>query len=142
MRRMAYGLREWMRRLAGSVFRRRRDDDLERELLSHLELAAEDARAPGGIELSQAMDHLRQQRGLPWLEDFVRDVRHGLRGLRRARGFTAVTLMTLALGIGANAAVFSIVRGVILRPLAYSNPDQLMLLTVPSGTGLSYPEYA
>ena len=58
------------------------------------------------------MDALRDQRGLPWLDDLARDVSHGLRTLRRTSVFTAVALLTLALGIGANTAIFSIVNGV------------------------------
>ena len=107
-----------------------------------MEMAAEDARRRGldpadasraaRIEAggaSQAMDALRDQRGLPWLDDLARDVRHGLRTLRRTPVFTAVALLTLALGIGANTAIFSIVHGVILRPLDYPKPEQLMYLT-------------
>jgi hypothetical protein len=75
------------------------------------------------------MDALRDQRGLPWLDDLARDVSHGLRTLRRTPVFTAVALLTLALGIGANTAIFSIVNGVILRPLDYPKPEQLMYLT-------------
>ena len=137
----------------------RRDGDLEEELRLHLEMAAEDARraasAPTTRRLarlkaggaSQAMDALRDQRGLPWLDDLTRDVRHGLRTLRRSPGFTAVALVTLALGIGANTAIFSIVNGVILRPLVYPSPEQLMRLTTQfpmagsTGAGLSNPEY-
>src|SRR5580700_2869431 len=64
-----------------------------------------------------------------WLDDLAREVRHGIRTLGRSPAFTAVALLTLALGIGANTAIFSIVNGVILRPLGYPRPEQLMYLT-------------
>src|SRR5262245_4086297 len=64
-----------------------------------------------------------------WLDGLARDASHGLRALRRTPVFTAVALLTLALAIGANTAIFSIVNGVILRPLDYPAPDQLMYLT-------------
>src|SRR5262245_21300921 len=135
-------VREWLHRLAGTLLRRRCDTDLEEELRLHLEMAAEDARSRG-LEpadavraahvktgaASQAMDALRDQRGLPWLDDLARDVSHGLRTLRRTPVFTAVALLTLALAIGANTAIFSIVNGVILRPLDYPKPAQLMFVT-------------
>ena len=154
-------LREWIRRLGGTLRPGRSDADLEEELQLHLQLAAEDAGRRGAAPAEStrsarlrsggtvpAMDALRDQRGLPWLDDMRRDVRHGLRSLRRSPGFTTVALVTLALGIGANTAMFSILNGVILRPLDYPRPEQLMRLTGhfpvagSTGTGLSYPEYA
>ena len=86
-------------------------------------------------------------RRLPWIEDLIRDARYGLRSLRRAPVFTAVAIVTLALGIGANTAIFSILNGVILRPLGYPAPEQLVRITAQfpltgsAGGALSYPEY-
>ena len=90
-------LREWIHRLRGTLLAGRRDGDLEQELRLHLEMAAEDARRDGlnsadsaraarlkAGGASQALDKLRDQRGLPWLDDLTRDVRHGLRTLRRS----------------------------------------------------------
>ena len=62
-------------------------------------------------------------------DNLRQDLRHGIRRLLRAPAFTVVTIVTLALGIGANTAIFSIVNGVILRPLGYPKPEQLMYLT-------------
>src|SRR5262245_45471242 len=153
-------LREWIHRVRGTLRPGRSDADLEEELRLHLQLADEDARRRGVPPAEStraarirsgsavpAMEALRDQRGLPWLDDLRRDVRHGLRSLRRSPGFTTIALVTLALGIGANTAIFSILNGVILRPLNYPRPEQLMRLTGyfpvagSTGTGLSHPEY-
>ena len=103
--------REWLHRLWGTLSRRRRDDDLQEELRLHAELALEEAQRRGrepdaarravrlaGGSQAGAMDTLRDQRGLPWLDELGRDVRYGLRTLRRDPSFTAVALLTLALG--------------------------------------------
>jgi putative ABC transport system permease protein len=147
-------LREWGLRLWGTLTRTRTDRDLEDELRSHLALAADEARRTGTPAeetvrtarlrfggVTQSMEPLRDRRGLPWLEDLGIDVRHGLRALRRTPVFAAVTILTLAVGIGANTAILSIVNGVLLRPLPYSRPEQLMYVTTERGPALSVAEY-
>jgi hypothetical protein len=74
------------------------------------------ARANAG-SVSQAMDQMREQRSVPWLDDLQRDVRHALRSLRRSPTFAVVSLLTLTLGIGANAAVFQLLDALRLRNL-------------------------
>jgi hypothetical protein len=72
------------------------------------------------------MTILRAARTGAWFETFVRGVRFGLRSLRKSPGFSAVTILTLAVGVGANVAVFSVVEGVLLKPLPYPKPEQLV----------------
>src|SRR6185295_13010443 len=128
-------LREWIRRFWGTLRPDPRDRELEEELRLHLELTAEDVQRRGGSRqdavrearlqaggVVQAMEALREQRGLPWLDDLSRDLRHGLRALRRSPAFTAVALLTLAIGIGAGTAIFSLVNTVLLRPLPVTDP--------------------
>jgi predicted permease len=144
--------REWLVRLWAMVRAGRRDDDLEQELRAHLELAAEAQRghAAGGDEqtgraglrwgtTTSAMDALRDQRGVPWLDDLSRDMRYQLRILRRNPTFAAVVLLTLALGIGATTSTFSLVNSVLLEPLPYPDPNELVAVwhSAPGAPGLA-----
>src|SRR5438034_9395985 len=132
MRELAGACREWMTRLFGTFRPSRRDADLEQELRTHLELAADDERRRGGASsdarraaairsggLTQSLDALRDQRALPWLDDLARDVRYGIRIFARTPAFTVVSILSLAIGIGANTAIFSVINAVLLRPLGY-----------------------
>jgi predicted permease len=137
-----------LRRFA-SLFRSRAlDEDLDQELHSHIELAIEAAersgigseearreamRAFGGI--AQTREIYREQRGLPMLETILQDLRYGWRMLARTPGFTAVAALSLALGIGANTAIFSLIDAVLLKLLPVKDPHALVLLAwaVPAG---------
>jgi putative ABC transport system permease protein len=131
-------LREWLDRLRNSVLPGRSDRDLEEELRSHLALASEDAgrttESPQAMRLARArwggmtpaMDDLRDQRGLPWLADVSRNVRRGCSALAKHPAFTMVAVLSLALGLGVNAAVFSLTRELLLRSLPYRDADRLV----------------
>jgi predicted permease len=150
-----------IRRLAAPFRRRRLEDDLDEELRSHLEMAAElnlgkgmsaqDARREalrnfGGVE--QTKENYRDQRGLPMIETTLQDLRFGFRMLRRSPGFSALAILCLTLGIGANAAVFSWIEGILFRPYpAVTHQEQLLALAGTargeSGhTAISWPDFA
>jgi len=137
-------LREWLQRLGGTVVSGRSDADLEEELQLHLQMAAEQAQcrgeSPASAErtarlraggLAQAMEAVRDQRGLPWLDNLTRDFRHSLRTLRRFPFVTTVAIVSLALGIGANAAIFALIDQWLLRPLPVPQPGRLVNLAAP-----------
>jgi putative ABC transport system permease protein len=135
------GLRAWCLRFAGFLRKERRDRELAEELESHLQMHIEDnlrsgmnlaeARRQaliklGGVE--QTKENCRDRRGIPWFETTIQDVRYGLRTLWKNPGFAAVAVLTLALGIGTNTAIFSVVNAILLRPLPFQDSGRLMMI--------------
>jgi putative ABC transport system permease protein len=149
-------LRELARRFKMLMHRRQFDTDLEEEMRLHLELrqqqrieygmTPDDARTAarrgfGNVTLLREKSHMAW--GWEWFEQLVQDMRYGLRMLRKSSGFTAVAVLTLALGIGANTYIFSVVDALVFRPMAFPDPARLVALweRVPSA-GLNRNELA
>jgi predicted permease len=135
-------LRGWLAWLFGLFNRRRREHEFAEELESHLAMHIEDnlraGMAPeearrqaliklGGITLTQ--DLYREQGGLPMLETFWQDLRYSARMLRKTPVFTSIAMLTLALGIGANTAVFSVINAALLKPYSHIETDRWIYLS-------------
>src|SRR5215469_432905 len=145
----AGGIMSWLKQWFS---RRRLYEDMDEEIAFHLEEKIEELVA-GGMSLKEATATARRQFGnvemvretareawgWRWLEDLSGDLRFGLRMLRKNPAFTVIAVLTLALGIGANSAVFTVVNSVLLKPLNYPNPEELVALhqTAPGAEGLA-----
>jgi predicted permease len=128
-------------RLRGVLLKSRSDEQLNSELQAHLDFLVEEnirrgmnpeearyaaRREFGGVE--QTKENCREQRGLPFLETLLRDVRFGLRSLLKRPGFSVLAVLILALGIGVNTSLFTVVYGVLFCPLPFPEPNRLVSL--------------
>ena len=144
-------LRIFFHRLLGLFLKRKLERELEEEIRSHLEMQIEDnlrqgmsledsrraARLKfGGVE--QVKEAYRDKSRLGWIESLWQDLRYGARALLRRPFFTLAIILTLALGIGANTAIFSVFNGIVLKPLPYKDPNRLVNVRRSDKRGIRY----
>jgi hypothetical protein len=143
----------WLRRLLGS---RRLERDLDKELRFHVESRTDDLTREG-VDPAEARrralaefgcyeptkEAARDARGTRWLGDLWQDLRYTRRVLWSAKGFTAAAVLSLGVGLGANAAVFRVMDGLMFRPLDVPRPGELFFVSrsVPNGSIISHPTY-
>jgi hypothetical protein len=134
-------IRAFLIRLGGCLWRTRREQELNDEVESHLQLNVDD-NVRAGMSLDEARrqavlklgsieatkEAMRDRQSLPWLEHLAQDVRFAFRSLRKSPGFTTVAVLTLALCIGANSAVFSVVHSILLKPYPWPDSDRLVAI--------------
>src|SRR5437588_1228177 len=138
----------WIRRLRSSFKKQNLEENLDDELQFHIAMRTqefiaagmtpEDARRQAGrLFGNQTLlkERTRDKDTIGWIETLGQDLRHGVRILAKNRGFTTAAVLTLALGIGANTAIFSVVNGVLLNSLPYRQADQLVALYSATAKG-------
>ena len=138
----------WWRKALDRITRRGNEQDLDREIRAHLELEAEEQieagqspveapyaarRAFGNVTLIQEVT--REMWGWTALERLGQDLRYAMRMMRKSAGFTAVTVLSLALGIGANTAIFTMIDAIFLKLLPVKDPQELVQIDVGNGQG-------
>jgi hypothetical protein len=114
---------EWLRRIWYLLNRSRFDEQLKQEMAAHRSMMGEPARFGNTLRLREEAQDVW---GWRWLDDIGRDLRFAARALRRTPGFSLVIIISLALASGATTSIFSILNGVLLRPLPFDEPDRLV----------------
>src|SRR5262245_11092304 len=139
-------------RLRAFFFKSKMEEELDEEVRFHLEREIEEnvargmsqdearyaaLRSFGGVE--RVKEESRDERGVRIIEELWQDLRHGARMLLNSHGFTAVAVVTVALGIGATTVIFSAINSVLLRALPYEDPDKLMMIWATQESGSQVP---